>query len=61
MKRLTFDIFMAYANAGLPENEFIALRYPDGFKRYRTVNGEQEELFMALIKNLCDLPQAGRH
>ena len=61
MRRLAFDIFMAYANAELPEKEFIAVRYPAGFKRYRTVNGKKEELFMALIKNLYGLPQAGRH
>ena len=61
MKQLAFDVSMAYANANLPKNEYVAVRYPAGFKRYKTVNGKQVELFMALIKNLYGLPQAGRH
>ena len=61
MRRLAFDVEMAYPNADLPKHEHIAVRYPDGFKRYRTVNGRREELYMALIKNLYGLPQAGRH
>ena len=47
----------------MPEGQLIALtsKYPDGFKRYKLVNGRQEECYMALVKNLYGVPSAGRN
>lgn len=55
--RLAFDIKQAYCQADLPADQQIAIRYPEGFRRY----GEDgEELFMILRKNLYGHPAAGR-
>ena len=55
--RLAFDIKQAYCQAGLPADQKIAVRYPEGFRRY-TASGE--ELFMILKRNLYGHPAAGR-
>ena len=57
LKRLAFDIKQAYCQADLPSHERIAVRYPEGFRRY---NEKSEELFMMLKKNLYGHPAAGR-
>jgi len=56
--RRAFDITKAYCWADLPPGELIALKYPDGFKKYHPETGE--ELFMILRKNLYGHPSAGR-
>ena len=61
MRRLAFDISMAYCNADLPDGQKIAIRYPNGFKRFKTIDGINHELFMVLIRNLYGHPAAGRH
>ena len=58
LTRRAFDITKAYCWADLPKGEMIALRYPDGFKKYHSVTGE--ELYMILRKNLYGHPAAGR-
>jgi len=58
LTRRAFDITKAYCWADLPPGELIALRYPDGFKKYHPETGE--ELFMILRKNLYGHPSAGR-
>ena len=61
MRRMSFDISMAYCNAELPEGQKIAIRYPNGFQRFKTIDGIRHELFMVLIRNLYGHPAAGRH
>ena len=61
MKRLAFDITMAYCNAKLPPDQAVAVRYPNGFRRYKKVNGMSVELYMALMLNLYGHPAAGRN
>jgi hypothetical protein len=56
--RAAFDIEQAYCQAGMPEDERVAVRYPAGFKRY---DSEGKELFMLLIRNLYGHPAGGRH
>lgn len=58
LKRLTFDIKMAYCKADIPEEYKIAVRYPDGLRRFQPETGE--ELFMILRRNLYGHPAAGR-
>ena len=53
MKRLAFDITMAYCNAKLPPDQAVAVRYPNGFRRYKKVNGMSVELYMAVILRSC--------
>ena len=48
---------MLQAWAKRPEDEYIALSYPDGFKEF---NEHGEELFMVLTGNLYGDPEAGR-
>ncbi len=55
--RLAFDIKMAYCQADLPKDQLIAVRYPEGFRRYSETG---EELFIILRKNLYGHPAAGR-
>ena len=57
LRRLAFDIKMAYCHAKIPKEQLIAVRYPEGFRRY---NEAGEELFGILRKNLYGAPQAGR-
>ena len=57
--RLAFDIKMAYCRAKLPDEHKIAVRYPEGFRRYHP--DTQEELFMILRGNLYGHPGAGRY
>ena len=62
LSRLALDINMAYCQADLPDAQLIAVRYPEGFRRYRTNDrGEREEEFMILRKNLYGHPAAGRN
>lgn len=56
--RSAFDIEQAYCQASMPENEQVAVRYPQGFTRR---NSEGEELFMLLVRNLYGHPSGGRH
>ena len=58
LTRAAFDITKAYCWADLPPGELIALYYPEGFKEFDKVTGE--ELFMVLRKNLYGHPAAGR-
>ena len=58
MKRLTFDIKQAYCQAKMPDDKLIAVRYPEGFRRYDSETGE--ELYMILRRNLYGHPAAGR-
>jgi len=55
--RYSFDIEQAYLHAELPPGKLIAVKYPDGFKRY---NEDGEELFMLLKKNIYGHPAASR-
>ena len=55
--RKAFDIAQAYIHAELPEGKRIALKYPDGFKRYDDFGNE---LYMLLIANLYGHPAASR-
>ena len=55
--RLSFDIDQAYLHAPLPPGKLIALRYPDGFKRY---DDKGRELYMLLKRNLYGHPAASR-
>ena len=57
-RRRAWDIVKAYCWATIPENERMALVYPEGYKRYDP--STFEELFMVLIKNLYGDPAAGR-
>ena len=57
LKRLTFDVAQAYCQSDLPDDERIAVRYPEGFKRKHPETGE--ELFMILKKSLYSHPAAG--
>ena len=50
MRRLAFDISMAYRNVEPPESQKIAIRYPNGLQRFKTIDGIRHELFMVLIK-----------
>ena len=59
LKRRTGDVAQAYCQSDLPKNELIAVRYPDGFKRYHPQTGE--ELFAMLRKSLYGHPAAGRY
>ena len=56
-KRLSFDIKQAYIHADLPPGHLIAVRYPDGFKRF---DSQGNELYMLLRKNLYGHPAASR-
>ena len=56
---LTFDVSQAYVQAILPENERIAIRYPEGFRRFHPETGE--ELFAILRRSLYGHPAAGRY
>lgn len=58
LRRLTFDIKQAYCQAMMPDDQLIAVRYPEGFRRYDDQTGE--ELFMLLRRNLYGHPAAGR-
>ena len=58
LRRLTFDIKQAYCQAKMPDDQLIAIRYPEGFRRYDDQTGE--ELFMVLRRNLYGHPAAGR-
>ena len=44
--------------ADLSKGELIALKYPEGFKEYDPVTGE--ELYIIMRKNLYGHPSAGR-
>jgi hypothetical protein len=57
LSRLAFDIKQAFCQAELPEDQKIAIRYPEGFRRYAESG---EELFMILRRNLYGHPAAGR-
>jgi site-specific DNA-cytosine methylase len=57
LHRLAFDIKQAYCQADLPADQMIAVRYPEGFRRYSEAG---EELYMILRKNLYGHPAAGR-
>ncbi len=39
MKKLVFDISMSHCNAELPESHKIAIRYPNGLQRFKTIDG----------------------
>ena len=56
---LTFDVSQAYVQAILPENEQIAVRYPDGFKRFHPQTGE--ELFAMICSGLRSTTMTGPH
>ena len=56
LKQKSWDISQAYLWAPLPPGELIALRYPDGFRKYH--NGE--ETFIVMRKNLYGHPAAAR-
>ena len=58
LHNLTWDISQAYTWAPLQPGERIAIVYPEGFKRYHEVTGE--ELFLLLERNLYGAPSAGR-
>ena len=55
--RKAFDINQAYVHAPLPPGRRIALKYPDGFKRY---DEQGRELYMLLMSNLYGHPAASR-
>ena len=57
--RRAFDIAQAYLNADLPADQYVAVRYPQGFERKHPETGE--DLFMILVKNLYGHPSGGRH
>ena len=57
LNRLAFDIKMAYCQADMPDDQLIAVRYPEGFRRY---NDTGDELYIILRKNLYGHPAAGR-
>jgi hypothetical protein len=56
--RRAFDITKAFCWADRLDGDFIALKYPDGFKQYHKTTGE--ELFIILRKNLYGDLAAGR-
>ncbi|MBR57343.1 MAG: hypothetical protein CMH54_04715 [Myxococcales bacterium] len=56
LKRKAWDISQAYCWADLPPGELIALRYPEGFRKFH--NGE--ETFIVMRKNLYGHPAAAR-
>ena len=56
LSRSAFDIKQAYCQAGLPEDQKIAVRYPEGFRRY---SESGQELFIILKRNLYGHPAAG--
>jgi hypothetical protein len=56
--RRAFDITKAFCWADRLKGDFIALKYPDGFKQFHKTTGE--ELFIVLRKNLYGDPAAGR-
>lgn len=58
LHRMAFDIKMAYCQADMPDDQLVAVRYPEGYRRY---SDSGEELFMVLRKNLYGHPAAGRH
>jgi site-specific DNA-cytosine methylase len=58
LHRLAFDIKQAYCQADMPEGQQMAVRYPEGFRRYDQDTGEEQ--FLLLRKNLYGAPQAGR-
>ena len=58
LKRRSWDIEKAYCWANIPRNERMAIKHPDGFKRFHPETNE--ELFMILMKNLYGDPAAGR-
>ena len=58
LHNLTWDISQAYTWAPIQPGERIAVVYPEGFKRYHEVTGE--ELFLLLERNLYGAPSAGR-
>ena len=61
LKRLCWDIKLAYCNAPLYNNELIAIRYPRGYERFRGQDGSRkEEEFMVLRKNIYGHPAAGK-
>ena len=57
LRRLTFDMKMAYFHAKVPEEQLNAVRYPEDLCRYNEAGGE---LFGILRTNLYGAPQAGR-
>ena len=50
LRRKAWDISQAYCWADLPPGELIALRYPEGFRKFH--NGE--ETFIVMRKNLYE-------
>lgn len=58
LHRLAFDIKQAYCQADRGDSELLAVRYPEGFRRY---NSNGEEQFGILRKNLYGDPAAGRN
>ena len=58
MVRKAYDIAQAYTHAGLPSEQQVPIRYPDGYKRYCPETGA--EMYMLLVMNLYGLPQGGR-
>ena len=51
LHRKAWDIKLAYCWADLPPGAQIALKYPNGFERYRRNGRVQEEEFIVLRKN----------
>ena len=58
LQRKAWDIKLAYCWSELPRDQWIALKYPEGFERVDPKT--KEPLFMLLKKNCYGLPQAGR-
>jgi hypothetical protein len=56
--RMTGDVVKAYCWAPMPPGSLIAVKYPQGLKKYDPLT--REELYMVLRKNLYGHPAAGR-
>ena len=59
--RKSWDIKLAYCNADLPKEQYLAVQYPKGYERYdaASVSGN-EPLYIVVRKNCYGIPDAGR-
>ena len=59
--RKSWDIKLAYCNADLPSDQFLAVQYPKGYERYDTNSLDgRDPLYIVIRKNCYGVPNAGR-